>query len=420
MIVPLAVTAAAVAGVGLAALAGLAPSSFWTFLIVPAFANAGLYLGGRIRSRTRAGDSGRQRKVITLVEQTLPHMRLGLTHETAHRTVTLLHDVMRLEAVGLTDRDQLLAFVGPGSDHHRPGDSIRSVVTKRAIERNELMIATQKTDIGCGAIDGECPLRSVVVAPLAYGDHSMGALKVFQTKEDHPDDNLVELTRGLAGMLSLQLELAQAHREAQLAEAAKLDALRAQINPHFLFNTLNTIAMRARTDPEEARRLLVRLSDFLRYAMKHSGHLAAFGEEYFFVRTYLFLEKARFGARLRVRYDVDPQCLSLPVPVLTIQPLVENAVKHGIANRTGGGLVELKARLEPIGGILRIKVNDNGVGIEPSRLSNLLDVGKEEVSALANIYERIVRIYGGRASMDVSSTFGKGTSVSLSLPVGLN
>jgi sensor histidine kinase YesM len=105
------------------------------------------------------------------------------------------------------------------------------------------------------------------------------------------------------------------------------------------------------------------------------------------------------------------------VPVLTIQPLIENAVKHGISTRPGGGLVELKARLEPIGGVLRIRVSDNGVGIEPQRLSELLAVGNQ-VSALANIYERLVRIYGGRASFDVASTPGKGTNVSLSLPVG--
>lgn len=420
MIVAVSVTVAALLGVGLAALADLSTASVWTFLIVAAGVNAGIYVARRVSSTARGGDAGPQRRVVTLVEQTLPHMRLGLTEETAHRTVNLLHDVMRLEAVGLTDQEHLLAFVGPGSDHHRPGDPIRSPVTRKAIERNELMVAADGSEMDCSASrNGGCPLKSMVVAPLAYGSHSMGALKVYQTTTGPPDTNVIELTRGLAGMLSLQLELAQAQREAQLAEAAKLEALRAQINPHFLFNTLNTISMRARTDPEEARRLLVRLSDFLRYAMKHSGHLAPFGEEYFFVRTYLFLEKARYGERLKVRYDVDPQCLSLPVPVLTIQPLIENAVKHGIATRPDGGLVELKARLEPIGGVLRIRVSDNGVGIDPDKLSALLTVGKQ-VSALANIYERLVRIYGGRASFDVSSTPGKGTNVSLSLPVGVN
>jgi LytS/YehU family sensor histidine kinase len=416
MIVSLLITAGVAAGVGIAALVGLESSSFWTMVLLVLFANAGLFAGLRISSRRGTGDIP-QGRVMSLVEQTLPHMRLGLSVETAHRTVQLLHDSMRLEAVGITDRERLLAFVGPGADHHSPGSPVQSQVTRRAIETGEITVAAERSEIGC---DGAaCPLNSCVVAPLVCGDGPpVGSLKVYRQAEGTPDRNLVELTRGLAAMLSLQLELAQAHRESQIAETAKLDALRAQINPHFLFNTLNTIAMKARTEPEEARRMLVRLSDFLRYAMKHTGHLAPFGEEYFFVRTYLFLEKERFGDRLRVRYDVDPQCLSLPVPVLTIQPLVENAVKHGIASQPEGGLVELKARLEPIGGVLRIRVSDNGVGIEGERLSSLLSVGNGDHSALANIYERLVRLYGGRASLDVTSNAGRGTTVSLSLPVG--
>jgi two-component system LytT family sensor kinase len=247
--------------------------------------------------------------------------------------------------------------------------------------------------------------------------HTVGSLNVYQLSDGPPESGLVELTRGLAGMLSFQLELAQAHRESQIADIAKLDALRAQINPHFLFNTLNTIAMKARTDAEEARRLLVRLSDFLRYAMKHTGHMAPFGEEYFFVRTYLFLEKARYGERLKVRYDVDPQVLSIPVPVLTIQPLVENAVKHGISSKPGGGQIELKARLEPIGGTLRIRVCDDGAGIESDRIPTLLAPAGGDGSALANIHERLIRLYTGRATLEIDSTPGRSTVVSLNLPV---
>jgi LytS/YehU family sensor histidine kinase len=393
----------------------------WAALIVAAGANLGLLVG--LRFRTTSGRTAKalpQRRMVSLVEQTSPHMRLGLNEETAARTVQLLHDVMRLDAVAISDRERVLAFTGPGSDHHRAGDEVRSKVARRAMESNEILVTQDSHHLGCPPeMDGGCPLTGAVVAPLVCADHPVGSLAVYQSVDGAVDDSLVELTKGLAGMLSLQLELAQAHREAQIAETAKLDALRAQINPHFLFNTLNTISMRARTDPEEARRLLVRLSDFLRYAMKYSGHAAPFGEEYFFVRTYLFLEKARFGDKLKVRYDVDPQCLSFPVPVLTIQPLVENAVKHGIAQQPGGGLVELRARMEPIGGVLRIKVVDNGVGIEPERLSSLMTMNGGEISALSNIYERLTRLYGGRASFDISSTPNKGTSVSLGLPVGI-
>ncbi|CAN5543202.1 histidine kinase [soil metagenome] len=422
MIVSLLLTASVVASVALAAVMGLELTSPWAVAIVVAGSNAGRLLGLRVRATSRrTGRALPERRMVSLVEQTLPHMRLGLNEDTASRTVQLLHDVMRLDAVAITDRERVLAFTGPGSDHHRAGDDVRSAVARKAMESNQILVTRDPRHLGCPPdTNGSCPLTGVVVSPLSCDGYPVGSLAVYQSADGVVDDSLVELTKGLAGMLSLQLELAQAHREAQIAETAKLDALRAQINPHFLFNTLNTISMKARTDSEEARRLLVRLSDFLRYAMKYSGHAAPFGEEYFFVRTYLFLEKARFGDRLKVRYDVDPQCLSLPVPVLTIQPLVENAVKHGIAQQADGGLVELRARLEPIGGVLRIKVIDNGLGIAPERLSSLMTMNGGEISALANIYERLTRLYGGRASFDISSTPGKGTSVSLGLPVGIS
>jgi LytS/YehU family sensor histidine kinase len=417
VITPLALSLGVVAGLGLAASLGFSASSPWTFVIVISCANVGLLFGRRLSSRSRAADASRQQRMIELVEQTLPHLRLGLTADAAEQTAQLLHDVMRLESVAITDKERVLAFVGRGSDHHHPGDAIESGITHRALEANDLMLSpTMEGE--CRASSNGCPLKSAVVAPLACRGYVVGSLNVYQGTEGVPSPGLVELTRGLAGMLSLQLEVALTGREAQMAETAKLDALRAQINPHFLFNTLNTIAMKARTDPEETRKLLVRLSDFLRYAMKHTGHFAPFSEEYFFVRTYLYLEKARFGDRLKIRYDVDPQCMSLPVPVLTIQPLIENAVKHGVGSKPEGGLVELRARLEPIGGVVRIRVSDNGVGMEPERLDSLLQMGKDEVGALSNINERLVGLYRGRASLDISSSLGQGTSVSLSLPVG--
>lgn len=409
------VTGGALTAMGLVTFTGLSPGAPAALLVVVAAVNLGALMGRRLSGK-RPAFASNQRMMISLVEQTQPHLRMGLNPGTATRTARLLHDVMRLDAVAITDTERVIAFVGEGSDHHLVGALVDEGLTKRAMNTSELRMSSQVPSEECNGNANGCPLTSVVVAPLVCGEHAVGSLKVYQREQ--ATAGLVELTRGLAGMVSLQLELAMAHSEAELAKTVKLDALRAQMNPHFLFNTLNTISMKARTDAEEARRLLVKLSDFLRYAMKHTGHTTLFSEEYFFVRTYLFLERARFGDRLKIRYDVDPQCLSIPVPPLVIQPLVENAVKHGIAAKPEGGSVQLKARLEPIGGILRIKVSDNGVGMSPDKLEGLLSAEPREISALANIHERLSRMYGGGASLDISSVPARGTEVSLSLPIG--
>jgi sensor histidine kinase YesM len=238
---------------------------------------------------------------------------------------------------------------------------------------------------------------------------------VYRRDDAAPAPLFVE---GMARILSLHLELAELDRERRLAANAKLDALRAQINPHFLFNTLNTIASKARTDPEEARQLLLRLSDFFRYSIRQQGQFAEFALEYSFVRTYVSLEQARFGDRLAVRYDVDPQVLSVQVPVLTIQPLVENAIKHGLADKVGGGSVTLKARVNPLGSTTLIRVKDDGVGMDADLLQEILSGnGHDGGIGLRNISERLEMLFGDRYTFDIQSKPREGTIVTLQVPL---
>ncbi|MDV6012572.1 histidine kinase [Haloechinothrix sp. LS1_15] len=351
---------------------------------------------------------------IAAVGKSMP-LRSGLTSEAAQRTAELLHPLLGGDSVAITDRDRVLAFIGPGSDHHTVGDPPQTYVSGKVLDRARTVVVRQRARLGCP--DPECPLQSAVVAPLAIGKRVVGTLKVYRLDESPPPRGLIE---GMAGILSLHLELAELDRERKLAVDAKLDALRAQINPHFLFNTLNTIASKARTDPEEARQLLLRLSDFFRYAVRQEGQFAEFGQEYFFVRTYLSLEQARYGERLRVRYDVDPQVLTTQVPVLTIQPLVENAVKHGLANKVDGGTVTLKARVDPLTRTTIIRVSDDGVGIDSKRLTQVIagEVTANGGIGLRNISERLDTLFGERYRFDVQSTEGEGTVVDLRIPLG--
>ncbi|AEG43817.1 histidine kinase [Isoptericola variabilis] len=348
-------------------------------------------------------------------------LRSGLTPDAARRTAELIRPLLGGDAIAITDTEQVLAFVGPGADHHRVGGALQTRVSRRAIEKGRTVVVHGRDGIGCP--EPGCPLQTAVVAPLAIGDRVVGALKVYRVHAEPAPRVLVE---DMASMLSLHLELAEMDRERHLAADARLDALRAQINPHFLFNVLNTIASKARTDPEEARQLLLRLSDFFRYAVRQDGHFAEFAQEYFFVRTYLSLEQARYGDRLRVRYDIDPQVLTTRVPVLTIQPLVENAVKHGIADKVSGGTIHLRARVDPLTRTTSIRVSDDGVGMPPEVLARLVagerPAGADERArhggvGLWNISQRLSTLFGERYSLDVESTPGQGTTVDLRIPL---
>lgn len=366
--------------------------------------------GGRLRRRSRSRpETGTP---VAAIGRSMP-LRSGLTAEAADRTVRILGPVLGGHAVGITDTEQVLAYVGPGSDHHRSNRAPITTATKWVLDTGQATVLSSSGLLGCP--DRNCPLQTAAIAPLMIGRRVVGALKVYRTDDTPPPLPQVE---GVANILSLHLELAELDRERHLAADARLDALRAQINPHFLFNTLNTIASKARTDPEQARGLLLRLSDFFRYAIRQDGHFADFAQEYFFVRTYLALEQARYGDRLTARFDIDPQVLTAQVPVLTIQPLVENAVKHGLAEKVDGGTVTLKARVDPLTRTTAIQVRDDGVGMSTGLTSDVLaGAAPSGGIGLRNINERLASLFGDRYTLDVRSTEGSGTAVDLRIPL---
>ncbi len=383
------------------------------------------------RSAARRDDPERGVRDLAAAGRSLP-LRAGLTPDAARRTCELLRPMLSGDAVTITDRENILAFVGPGSDHHRDGGELQTRSARRAMEKGKTVVVNDPAGVGCR--EPGCEIQSAVVAPLRIGTRVIGSLGVFQAGTRIPPKQLVE---DMANMLSLHLELAELDRERRLAAHARLDALRAQINPHFLFNILNTIASKARTRPEEARELLLRLSEFFRYTVRQEGHYAEFAQEYFFVRTYLSLEQARFGERLGIRYDIDPQVLTSRVPVLMIQPLVENAVKHGIARKKEGGTVRLRARLDPLTRMVSIRVSDDGVGMDAAVLGRLMGEGQAALPepeagdavlagaedgthagvGLKNITERLDALFGDRYDLSITTPKAGGTVVDLSIPL---
>ena len=192
---------------------------------------------------------------------------------------------------------------------------------------------------------------------------------------------------------------------------ARMDALISQINPHFLFNTLNTVSSLTRFDPDTARAVLLKLSNILRRRLKAQIHFTPLKEELDFIDDYLDIEVVRFGRdKLQVRKEIDPDTLDMVVPSMLLQPLVENAIRHGIGPKIEGGTITLRAKRG--NGRLMIEVSDDGVGISEQRKSEVLDSG----IGIRNVHERLKVLYGQDFSFQIDSGPGKGTAICLEIP----
>jgi two-component system LytT family sensor kinase len=205
-----------------------------------------------------------------------------------------------------------------------------------------------------------------------------------------------------------------------LAAQAKLDFLRAQISPHFAYNALTAIASYVRSDPERARDLLADFAEFVRWSFRARGQFATLAEEFRFVNVYLDLERARFGDRLAVSLRVVPEVLSAEVPSLVLQPLVENAVKHGLG--TTGGPVRIEIAAAEEGGEAVVSVADDGAGADPRVIEDALagrgtGGGKEQPVGLRNVNERLRAIYGDDHGLAIETRAGVGLKVTMRLPL---
>jgi two-component system LytT family sensor kinase len=192
---------------------------------------------------------------------------------------------------------------------------------------------------------------------------------------------------------------------------ARMDALISQINPHFLFNTLNTISSLIRFDPDMARTVLLKLSNILRRRLKAQVHFAPLQQELDFIDDYLDIEVVRFGRdKLQIRKEIEPETLEMVVPSMILQPLVENALRHGIAPKIEGGAITLRARRG--NGRLIIEVIDDGVGISEQRQTEVYDSG----IGISNVRERLQVVYGQDFSLKIDSRPGQGTAIRFEIP----
>jgi two-component system sensor histidine kinase LytS len=352
-------------------------------------------------------------RILEIANEALAYMRQGLTEESAQEVCRIVLGDTKAAAVAITDTERILGFAGIGEDHHAVGGPIITRATRESIETGEHRVLSTKNEIGCPRED--CLLTAAIVVPLVMRGRSAGTLKFYYTTPRLLNETQVAMAEGLAMMLSTQLELSELERQTELATRMELKALQAQINPHFLFNTINTIASLIRTDPTRARELLRDFAAFYRRTLESGDELITLGQEIEQTRRYLTFELARFGDRIVVEENLEPEVLQVLVPAFIVQPLVENAISHGM--RAEGPLtIRLFSATEEDGSI-RITVADDGAGIPAQRLPHVLEAASAKGLgiALKNVDDRLKGNYGPGSGVVVESIEGRGATVSLVL-----
>lgn len=349
--------------------------------------------------------------ILDLLVEVLPQLRGGLNPQSAEYTARVLYEHLHLDATAVVSRHRILAFVGRGADHHRVGSRSMTALTRRALRTGEVVRTHDRTIIGCRRPD--CPLHSALVAPLVVRGEVVGALKLYHGPKQAIVDSDERVARGLARVFGVYLELAELDARAALVTRAELDALRAQISPHFLFNTLTTIAALTRIDANRAHDLIVDFAEFFRETLSQRSELVTLRDELQYVERYLRFEKVRLGERLTIDYDVDPRALDILVPVLAVQPLVENALLHGITPKGGGNL---RIRARSLRGGHEIEISDDGVGLrEGASDEHGVEMPRLGV-ALNNIHHRLVGLFGPASGLRIEPGETAGTTASFWVP----
>ena len=362
-------------------------------------------------------------RTLAIASKIFAYTSRGLTPEAALGASKIILSETIASAICFTDGKQVLASWGEDSAKCPAGTPVVLRTTLNVINSGEQSVFSRDASTETG---GYFPrLRAGIVAPLTVRGHCVGTLELYYPRLSSIDMRQTALASGFAEILSTQLAIHELEVQKELTARAEVRALQAQINPHFLFNTLNTIASFTRTDPLRARELLREFSSFYRATLDNSGSLIPVSREVAQTKRYLTFEKARFGEdRVLATFDVSEDVEDTLVPAFVIQPIVENAVRHGMGD-DDALRIDVTVHQDGEDAIL-IAVADNGVGMDEGTAARLFDErsARPDASspqgggagvAMHNISERIHRFYGPHSYTRVESAPGKGTKVLLHL-----
>lgn len=329
----------------------------------------------------------KMRLAMGIVDQSLPHLRKGL-YSTAdmEATADIIYQSTSCAAVMITDAQKILAMKGENwYDVLRDEAVLKPILSSIHDRKPTTFSYAEKTDPLYHILKNHI----IVAAPLIEMDKPVGSLTMMVKKHWHTSQSNLDFASELARLFSTQLERSDLDYQKQLRRKAEFKALQSQVNPHFLYNALNTISCVCRENPDRARELILTLSSYYRQALENDQYMLSLHTELYHVASYLELEQARFEEKLVVELVVEDD-LNCKVPSFILQPLVENAVRHG-GDRTGARHVSISAH--SVEGMAEIAVADRGQGI-PREVVLGLYTGQGKGVGLSNVHKRLKSIYG--------------------------
>jgi two-component system LytT family sensor kinase len=333
-------------------------------------------------------------KVLSIAKRTLNHVRKGLNKNTAKNIAEIIYEIGNLEGVLIADSNKLLSYCGRGIDEAALDHNLEEYYKEPYYRK--ISFASNGKQV------------FFYFAPIYGMENTFEGLMGLQAKSEKDLDYYFEkFARELSDLLSNQMEIYKLNKLAHEASVAEYKALRAQIEPHFLFNALNTIASFCRTNPLKARELILALSNYFRQTLKRQEDFVKLYEEIDFIQSYLSIEKSRFGERLEIKIEIPEELLNIKMPVFILQPIIENSIKHGILPKEIGGLVRVKA--EAKGENVEFTIEDSGVGMSEERLKEV--VSKWPGIGLKNVNDRLKLLYGKDHGLRMSISADSGTSV---------
>ncbi|QSX38525.1 sensor histidine kinase [Shewanella sedimentimangrovi] len=346
-------------------------------------------------------------KALKIAERSVGLLSQGFNERTSAEVAQIVIEETNVGAVAITDREKLLAFIGIGADHHIPGTPIASKITLEAIQDNKVMFADGVELPYACSISPQCRLGSSLVIPLRSDTEVIGTIKLYEPKNKLFLNINRTLGEGIARLLSNQILYGRVEQQKILLTQTELKLLQAQVNPHFLFNALNTIGAIIRRNPDKARGLLQQLSQFLRINLKRSPDLVSLADELEHIEAYLGIERARFIDKLSVDIRIPVELMQQKLPAFTLQPIIENAVKHGTSQLLEQGRIQVTGKAEA--GILVLEVTDNA-GLYQAKESS-------EGLGMNLVHKRIQNQFGNQYGVKVDCRADEYTRVTITLPL---